>query len=154
MTATFEAHGFREIERALDGLGQPRDLRRLGKAALKRGAKPLVDRAKELAPKDEGDLERSIKAGEPIKSYRNRTPESVSTFVGIDNSEDKNAKGRPRLEVYAAVHEFGKSGKRAQPYMRPALDETTQEVIDQTGRELWAGIEKRARLLARRAGLR
>lgn len=148
MTATFEAHGFREIERALDGLGQPRDLRRLGKAALKRGAKPLVDRAKELAPKDQKDLERAIKVGEPVKAYRNRTPESVSTFVGIDESQDR------RLHIYAEAQETGLKNMKAQPYMRPALDETTQEVIDQTGRELWAGIEKRARLLARRAGLR
>lgn len=148
MTVTFEAHGFREIERALDGLGQPRDLRRLGKAALKRGAKPLVDRAKELAPKDQKDLERAIKVGEPVKAYRNRTPESVSTFVGIDESQDR------RLHIYAEAQESGLKHMKAQPYMRPALDETTQEVIDQTGRELWAGIEKRARLLARRAGLR
>lgn len=148
MTVTFEAHGFRDIERALDGLGQPRDLRRLGKAALKRGAKPLVDRAKELAPKDQKDLERAIKVGEPVKAYRNRTPESVSTFVGIDESQDR------RLHIYAEAQESGLKHMKAQPYMRPALDETTQEVIDQTGRELWAGIEKRARLLARRAGLR
>lgn len=148
MTVTFDAHGFREIERALDGLGQPRDLRRLGKAALKRGAKPLVDRAKELAPKDQKDLERAIKVGEPIRAYRNRTPESVSTFVGIDESQDR------RLHIYAEAQETGLKNMKAQPYMRPALDETTQEVIDQTGRELWAGIEKRARLLARRAGLR
>lgn len=148
MTVTFDAKGFREIERALDGLGQPRDLRRLGKAALKRGAKPLVDRAKELAPKDQKDLERAIKVGEPVKAYRNRTPESVSTFVGIDESQDR------RLHIYAEAQESGLKNMKAQPYMRPALDETTQEVIDQTGQELWAGIEKRARLLARRAGLR
>ena len=148
MTVTFDAKGFRDIERALDGLGQPRDLRRLGKAALKRGAKPLVDRAKELAPKDQKDLERAIKVGEPVKAYRNRTPESVSTFVGIDESQDR------RLHIYAEAQESGRKDMKAQPYMRPALDETTQDVIDQTGRELWAGIEKRARLLARRAGLR
>lgn len=148
MTATFEFKGGRDIEKALEGLGQPRDLRRLGKAALKRGAKPLVDRAKELAPKDQLDLERSIKAGDPVRAYRNRTPESVSTFVGIDESQDR------RLHIYAEAQETGLRHMKAQPYMRPALDETTQEVIDQVGVELWAGIEKRARLLARKAGLR
>lgn len=148
MTATFEFKGGRDIEKALEGLGQPRDLRRLGKAALKRGAKPLVERAKELAPKDQLDLEKSIKVGEPVKAYRNRTPESVSTFVGIDESQDR------RLHIYAEAQEKGLRNMKAQPYMQPALDETTQEVIDQTAQELWAGIEKRARLLARRAGLR
>ena len=148
MTATFEFKGGRDIEKALEGLGQPRDLRRLGKAALKRGAKPLVERAKELAPKDQLDLEKSIKVGEPVKAYRNRTPESVSTFVGIDESQDR------RLHIYAEAQEKGLRNMKAQPHMQPALDESTQEVIDQTAQELWAGIEKRARLLARRAGLR
>ena len=147
MTATFEFKGGREIERALEGLGQPRDLRRLGKAALKRGAKPIADRAKELAPKDQKDLERSIKVGEPIKAYRNRTPESVSTFVGIDESQDR------RLHIYAEAQETGLRDMKAQPYMRPALDEKTEEALDQTGKELWIGLEKRVRLLAKR-GLR
>jgi len=153
MTATFEFKGGRDIEAALEGLGLPRELRRIGKAALKRGTKPIVDRAKELAPKDEGDLQRSIKAGEPVKAFRNRTPESVRTFIGIDNDEDKNANGRPRLQIYAAVHELGNHGTKAHPYMRPALDEKSQAAIDQVGTELWAGIEKRARFLARK-GLR
>lgn len=147
MTATFEFKGGRDIEKALEGLGSPRDLRRLGKAALKRGAKPLVARAKELAPKDQRDLEKSIKAGDAIKAFRNRTPESVTTFVGIDESQDR------RLHIYAEAQEMGLKHMKAQPYMRPALDETTQEVIDQTGVEMWAGIDKRARALARK-GLR
>ena len=150
MTATFEFKGGRDIEKALAELGQPRDLRRIGKAALRRGAKPMADRAKELSPKDERDLERSIKVGEPIKAYRVRTPESVAIFIGIDESEDKNAKGRPRLRFYAEAQELGLKNMKAQPYMRPALDETSQETIDQVGKELWVAMDKRARFLARK----
>ena len=144
MTATFEFKGGRDIEKALEGLGQPRDLRRIAKAALKRGAKPIADRAKELAPKDQQDLERSIKVGEPIKAYRVRTPESVATFVGIDESQDR------RLHIYAEAQEMGLKNMKAQPYMRPALDEMTQEAIDQIGVELWAAIDKRTRFLAKK----
>lgn len=147
MTATFEFKGGRDIEAALEGLGLPRELRRIGKAALKRGTKPIVDRAKELAPKDQHDLEKAIKAGEPIKAFRNRTPESVTTFVGIDESQDR------RLHIYAEAQESGLKHMKAHPYMRPALDEKAQAAIDQVGTELWAGIEKRARFLARK-GLR
>ena len=114
---------------------------------MKRGTKPIVDRAKQLAPKDQHDLEKSIKAGDPVKAYRNRTPESVSTFIGIDESQDR------RLHIYAEAQETGLRDMKAQPYMRPALDEKTEEALDQIGKELWIGIEKRARLLAKR-GLR
>ena len=148
MTATFEAKGFRDIEKAFEGLGEPRDLRRIARAALRRGAAPIVDRAKELAPKDEGDLERSIKTGNPVSSARERRGQNiVSTHIGIDNSVDD----RRRLQVYAPQQEFGDRNTQAQPYMRPALDERTQAAIDQVGQELWAGIEKRARFLARRS---
>lgn len=148
MTVTFEAKGFREIEQALEGLGSPRDLRRLATAALRRGAEPMTARAKELAPKDEGDLERSIKTGQPIRQFRPSTKETVQTFIGIDNSEDE----RGRLQVYAPLAEYGSPDKPAHPFMRPALEEKTQETIDHIGVELWKGIEKRAKLLARRAG--
>lgn len=147
MTVTFDIHGLREIEAVLDGLGEPRDLRRLGTAALKRGTKPVVDRAKALAPKDQGDLASAIKAGNPIRAYRNRTPESVSTFIGIDESVD------PRLHIYARAQEEGLRHTPANPYMRPALEQEAESTINAVKDELWKGIERRARLLARRAGL-
>lgn len=147
MTVSFEIHGLREIEAALEGLGEPRDLRRIGTAALKRGTKPMVDRAKQLAPKDKNNLADAIKAGNPVRAYRNRTPESVSTFIGIDESQD------PRLHIYARAQEEGLRHMQAHPYMRPALEQETEATINAVKDELWKGIERRNRLLARRAGI-
>lgn len=144
MTVTFSFKGGRELERAFEGLGEPRDLRRLGLAALKKGAKPIVDEQKRLAPKDQHDLERSIKVGQAIKGYRARPVNGrVVTYIGIDDSLDR------RLHIYAEAQETGRRNMAAHPYFRPGFDNKAQEAIDKVAVDLWIGIDKRARRLGR-----
>jgi len=112
-----EFRGGKELEARLKALGNKALAKRVAERALKRAAEPIRDKARELAPKDERNLEQSISIGRAIRAFqRTSAGDIVRTFVGIDESKDA------RLHIYASIDEFGTDQHPAQPYMRPAWE--------------------------------
>lgn len=133
--------GFRELSDALGELkkGTERSvLRRVSTKALE----PFVERAKELAPVDDGDLRASIVIGNKLTDRAKRADKKhpragVRVFAGTANRN-----GVPR--------EFG--GKDpAQPFMRPAWESTKDAMLETVKADLRTEIDKAAARAARKA---
>lgn len=94
--------------------------------ALRKGAEPIRARAEELAPRDEGQLQ-----------------ESMTITVTDQTADGAIAKiGPSRKGFYGHIVEFGKANNPAQPFLRPAADERTEEAARLCGEILGEGIEK------------
>jgi HK97 gp10 family phage protein len=139
---TVRIEGLRELERNLLALGE-----RAGKATLRRVGKkaliPVRDAARALAPVDTGDLRDSIVISTVLSNRaradaRAEGPSSVNVYVGTSNPN-----GVPR--------EFGTSRSAADPFLRPAWDQTSDGVLSFIVRELEREIVKTAGRQATRA---
>ena len=85
------------------------------------------DRAKQKAPFKKGKLKSAIATGDP-KLEKNK----AVIDVGIDTSIKPFSKDG----YYARFQELGTSKMRARPYLRPALDESKNEVNTIVSRKL------------------
>ena len=141
--------GFKELEAAMSELKDRATSRRVADRALQRGAEPIRDRAKELAPDDpatgEGKyLVEAIKIGRAagVQQKLGNSGNVVSTFVGIDGSVKpakpstkrltKKGTGKPGggVSAYSIFMEIGTESHAAQPYMRPAFEEKKEEAVE------------------------
>lgn len=152
-TASVHLKGFRELDDTLRGLPN----RLAGQAltaATRAGAVPVRDEAKRLAPRDTGNLRRSI----TIRvNKRSRT--GITMSIGFL----KRAWYGALVELGVAPHEirsdtsmagddgtfYGKAvrhpGHGPRPFLRPALDNQGDEAIRRMKARLFAEIEKIAR---------
>lgn len=156
----FEFKGGKELERALRELGDPMTARRIGLLALRKGAEPMRDKAKVLVPKDQQDLEQSIKIATARKS-KGGDKDEVTVLIGIDAAVQpavevarKSGDGTYRDPGVAGVgplQEFGADDMPANPFMRPAYDAEKNATPDRVGREMWPAIQRAAARLAKRA---
>lgn len=171
-----EVDGALDIKAALEELGDPKVVRRLVRRLIKIAAQPMVDKARELAPVDEGNLQASIKV-EAGKSDR-RTPGVTSLILGIDSEvqpavyyprqKPRKAKTRkfrsgrvpviasmwrdPGVAGVAWIKEFGTPTKAATPFMRPAYDAEGDATIERFAQLAGPEIEKTAARIAKKRG--
>jgi len=136
MKTEFKIEGAKEMERLLHNLG-PQVANKLGMSSLRAAAKPIVQEARRLVPKDTGDLGRSI----TTKADRQRS--------GNDTRELKIG-FKPPVSARAHFVEFGTSKMAAKPFMRPALDSKAKEALDAMGKVLGVGIEREALKMAKK----
>lgn len=80
--------------------------------ALQRAAEPVVQRAKQLCPVDTGKLRKGIHAIKRVNRLSNPS-------VRVQHSKDT---------PYGEYVEYGTSRMRAQPHLRPAIDENRERV--------------------------
>lgn len=142
---------------ALRALGDTKEISGAVRTALRKGAEPVRDKAKALAPKEVHNLEHSIKIAAAKK-----TAGEIAVVVGIDRSVDpprmvgrKNGRGAyrdPGVAGHSVIQEFGRENDVARPYMRPAMDSELPEAPEIVAAALWPAIERAARRLAGRAG--
>jgi HK97 gp10 family phage protein len=141
MKTVVHVEGLRELDAALNQF-TPRKRRAIGRVALDSAGEILAKAARSHVPVDTGGLRESIDVSGTLtrsqKAEHSKQAEQ-ERFVGPD--------GRPQ----GHLREFGGDGNPPQPYMRPAWDETKQEVLDRIGDELWIGIDKAVQSEARRA---
>jgi HK97 gp10 family phage protein len=145
MKIKVKVEGLREIKDALRQLPNATAkgvLRKVGRKRLK----PVADRARDYAPKDQGELKDSIEVSSRQKSGRQtrRTSESksdVNVYVG------PTSKGYPQ----AMMQEIGTKFHPPHPYLRPAWDAEKHGVLEGIKDDLWAEIKKAVVRLARRA---
>lgn len=145
----FSFEGGKALEKALGELG-PAAGKRVAVRVLKKGAVPVRDKAKRLAPKDEMVLEDAIEIGTRVaKNARAAVGRErdgiVRVFVGIDQ-------GAPQeVNIYSIVQEDGNPDTAAQPYFGPAWATEGPKAIDIIGPELWDDIDRTAKRAARKA---
>ena len=156
---TFKFEGGIELEKALRELGDPKLSRRIGLRSLRKGAEPIRDKAKLLAPKDEHHLDQSIKIAS-ARQRRGGDRDEPKVLIGIDASvqpaQDVSREGGggtyrdPGVAGVGPMQEFGTPNMPAQPFMRPAFDGEKNATPGRVGGELWAGIKRAAARLAKR----
>lgn len=143
MKTTVKVEGLRELEKALGELP-----RATGKAVLRRvGRKrlqPIADHARQLAPVDEHDLQRSIAVSTRLSPRQRREARR-----GDKDDVTIHAGAGPLPQAH--LQEFGTYKEPAQPFMRPAWDSGKDELLDGLKDDIWKEIEKTAARLARKA---
>lgn len=146
MSVKFRVDGFKELDAALEALGDSQS-KQVVRRTLKQLGKPIAEEASDLAPvdmtRDDGPhLYESIRVTSSLESRykrRLRNPKgTVSIFVGPD-----------RKAFHAHLQEFGTVHHAPQPYMRPAWDKHKGALIGRLKEMLWANIQRRIRLNAK-----
>lgn len=141
MKVTVTVEGLRELDKALSAFTE-RKRRSIGRKALDSGGQITAKAARALAPVDEGDLREGIDVSGTL-SRRQRSQHQK-------RSEQERFVG-PGTHPQAHLREFGGDGHAPDPYMRPAWDQTKNQVLQRIGDELWLGVEKEVKRAARRA---
>ena len=107
--------------------------------ALTEGGGVVQKRASELAPRDPGAPDLADNIGiSPIRKTEER-----GGGVAI---------GPTRSFYYGKFLEFGTAKMGAQPFMRPAFDETQRQVLNVVGSALWAALIRRGLTTTRGSG--
>lgn len=171
--------GLGELESQLEGLG-----RRLGRSvlerALRRASAPMLQRAKDFAPFQEGDLEGSLKIArqtisDPGKAafaatmqatgdvaqartalrdaYRTQGGAVVDLVLGPDLADGGS---HAHLVEFGTGPRYHKNGRYvgempAQPFLRPAFDAEAQPTMERLKPILMVEIEKAVQRRAARA---
>lgn len=148
MADTRNLTGFRELAAALKQLPQ-RVARKHLRGSNAKGAQVVRNKARELAPKDTGEMVKDIQ----IKRERSEGDHVASHSVFVRSGKRSRLAGRARDvdkdSFYWKFQEFGTAKAPAQPFMRPAFEETKEEAVDAIGAELDKRIQKEAADLAR-----
>lgn len=157
MPLEFELTGFKELEQELDKLGAS-VAKRLGKAALRDGAKEIVLEAKRnllaKTTKRTGNLEKSIGVVTGKGKYSANvliTTRTTGKFKGAHGHliefGTKPHDIKPRKKRWLKLGNLflkliKHPGSKALPFLGPALESKAEATIDRTGRKLWQLIEK------------
>lgn len=143
MSIKVKVTGLREVEKALANLPKA-TAKNVVRRVLKTRAQPIAEAARNLAPVDEGDLQKSITVGTKLSKaqrgkHRKRTPGTVEMFIGAGPNPQ------------AHLQEFGTKDMPPQPFMRPAWDGGKETLLAGIKDDLWTEIEKAVGRLAKKA---
>jgi HK97 gp10 family phage protein len=127
----FQLKGAQQLERTLNEL--PKNLaRNVLRGGVRAAAKVMQTSAKQKVPVDDGDLRDGI----IIKEDR-LSPDSVTMQVGTRKGIG-----------YAHLVEFGSVKMRAQPFLRPALDENAENIFKVMGNSMAKSLARQAKRAA------
>lgn len=152
-----EMLGGRELEAALNALGQDRLIKATLKRALLKASKPAVATAQRLAPKHTGRMAQKIAVSTTLSRRQRRgsgyrfDPNTAYVWIG------SAPRGPGTLAEFGTGPRYQKkTGKflgamPAQPFMRPAWEQHKDQILADFSEELWVQIEKSAKRLARRS---
>lgn len=134
---TTRIEGAAEMERLLKELG-PEVANKVGRQAVRAGARAIAEEAKRLVPVDTGALRDSIVVktlgeGEGFREAK------VQAVIGFEKPASRRAH----------LTEFGTARAAARPFLRPAMDSKAGEALDEMGRVLAKGITREAEKMAR-----
>jgi HK97 gp10 family phage protein len=137
--------GISELTEVLDALAGDKKLSgKVVRGILNKAAKPIIQKAKELAPKEDGDLQKAIgtipgrgqgkgeqvyigpRRGGRFKGYAGHLVE-YGTAPHIIRA--KAAGGQLHLRGNVFAEEVQHPGATAKPFMRPAFDSKKDEAI-------------------------
>lgn len=140
------------MERLLQELG-PRVAVRLGDAALRAGAKPIIEQAKAnlAAHRDTGNLADSL----GVKILKGDRGEARTAIIGAQwktYADPRRKTGNDIPGARAHLLEFGTHRTKAHPFLAPAFDARAEQALSEIGRKLGDGIEREALKLAGEVG--
>jgi HK97 gp10 family phage protein len=114
---TVKVDGLRQIEKAMMEL-KPAAAKAVTRRVAKKALQPIADKAKSLAPEDEGNLRDAISVSTKARKGMQK-PDAVNVFVGVATSEGR----------VAVNQEYGNEDHAAQPFMRPAWEGGKMKVL-------------------------
>lgn len=122
-----------ENEKLLDSLKQfPKNIQKnILVGAVRAGAKPLVEAAKDYAPVDKGILKKSIGVN------RKKTKDKNQVWFAVSPRKGGKYDG-----FYGHMVEFGTSKMAAQPFLRPAFESQDNVSIDAATKYMADRIDK------------
>lgn len=141
MKTTVKVEGLRELDRQLSQFTTSKR-RAIGRVALDNAGEITAKAARALAPVDGGGLRESIDVSGTLTRRQRGLHQKIADqerYVGPDD--------RPA----GVLQEFGSIHHPPQPFLRPAWDETKDDVLQRIADELWIGVQKTLRLQERRA---
>ncbi|WP_097082395.1 HK97-gp10 family putative phage morphogenesis protein [Rhodobacter sp. JA431] len=158
--------GLAELEKALDNLAKSQGKPVL-RAAMRKAAKPMKEKAQALAPVRKGKLRASIKFGSLLngrqkKFKRALTAEerdAIELYLGPSYRLGAGGRHGHLVEFGTSPHinggKFAGSkhpGTAPQPFMRPAFDAEAKPTIERLKPILWDGIQRAILRNAKRSG--
>lgn len=132
--------GLSQLEQGLSELPRATGKNVLRRVLRQRG-EPIAERARNLAPVDEGDLKDSIAVSTKLsrsQRRKRRKKATVEMFVG------------PGTHPQAITQEFGTWFHPPQPFMRPAWAAEKGSILEDLSGDLWTEIDKAAQRIARK----
>ena len=132
--------GLSQLEQGLSELPRATGKNVLRRVLRQRG-EPIAERARNLAPIDEGDLKDSIAVSTKLsrsQRRKRRKKATVEMFVG------------PGTHPQAITQEFGTWFHPPQPFMRPAWAAEKGSILEDLSGDLWTEIDKAAQRIARK----
>lgn len=167
----YEFTGFKELQEVFQELANdfgPKDQNKILRSGVRQAMNPVLATAKTLVPVDTGALSASLQleVRKPTqKDRRSKYITATDTIIGavttapgkkLEKRSFKNAKtgkkqigiasdGRAQFMEYGFDHyarEVGTAAVPAQPFMRPALETNSQNVVDSLATHLRTAITK------------
>ncbi len=99
--------------------------------AVRAAAKPIVEEARRLVPKDSRNLEKSI------GTTKRKGTKGTEVVFAVSAR-----RGNPHDGFYAHMVEFGTSKMSAKPFMRPALEKQERQSIEASKEYIAKRIDK------------
>lgn len=115
-----EFKGAKDLQKALHGLKSATG-KGVARRVLKKAAQPVADRAAQLAPDAAGDLAESY----VVTSKLNKNQPRYGEFGGDEVHMHVGSN-----DVAAVQQEFGNVNHPAQPHLRPAWEESKEQVLE------------------------
>ena len=132
--------GLSQLEQGLSELPRATGKNVLRRVLRQRG-ELIAERARNLAPVDEGELKDSIAVSTKLsrsQRRKRRKKATVEMFVG------------PGTHPQAITQEFGTWFHPPQPFMRPAWAAEKGSILEDLSGDLWTEIDKAAQRIARK----
>lgn len=138
MGVSIKLEGIGDVDKALKALeqefGDKMAQSKVLVPAVREALKPVLAQAKANAPKDGGDLERSliIEARRPTRRDRRSkyVTQTDTVIAAVTTASGKKlAKMGIKSDARAIAQEFGTAHNPAQPYLRTALESNAQTTV-------------------------
>ena len=151
MSVTIKLEGIGEVDKALKALenefGDKLARSKVLIPAVREALKPVLLQAKANAPKDSGDLTKSLIVEARRPNSRDRRSKYVTqtdtVIAAVTTASGKKlAKMGIKSDARAIAQEFGTANHPAQPYLRPALESNAQSTVTRLGEILARRIEQ------------
>jgi HK97 gp10 family phage protein len=143
--------GAKELERTFRTLGD-RVQRRVTRSAVTAASTPIVKAAQQNATEDTGTLKLALKGGRKVKTYTRSG--TVVAIIGPRREVKSEHKGKVKRPAnYAHLVEHGHIAEDgthvpANPFLRPAFDQTQGQALGVMKDKLAAGVVKEAKKAA------
>lgn len=138
MSVTIKLEGIGEVDKALkaleDEFGDKLARSKVLIPAVREAMKPVLQQARANAPKDSGDLTRSLIVEARRPNSRDRRSKYITqtdtVIAAVTTASGKKlAKMGIKSDARAIAQEFGTAHNPAQPYLRPALEANAQATV-------------------------